>query len=405
MRRASCFRVAWPGLLAVAAAEGARRLLTPRAPVPAPVAVRPEDHFSAAEIARARAYARPQLALALARSALDAATLARLVRHPPGARRRSASRPLLGGAATAVGLSTALTLQALPLRAISRRRARAAGLDTQSWRAWAEDLAKATAIQTGFAAAAGAAAVHATRRWPRGWWLAGAAGSVAFGTGLAALAPVLLDPIFNDFKPLPEGQTRGDVLALAQAAGVAVREVYSVDASRRTTAANAYVTGIGPSRRVVLFDTLLEGFDRDQIRLVVAHELAHVRHRDVPRSIAYAACVAPVAALAAQRLSWELSDERGTPGALPALGLATAIVGFPVGVIGSRLSRAVERSADHFALTLAGAPDAFISFEREIALRNVADLDPPRWVSVLLASHPPTAERIGAALAFKQRGC
>jgi STE24 endopeptidase len=179
--------------------------------------------------------------------------------------------------------------------------------------------------------------------------------------------------------------------------------VYSVDASRRTTAANAYVTGLGPTKRVVLFDTLLDRYSRDEIRLVVAHELAHVRHRDVPRNVAYAAIIAPALALAVQRLSWALSPERETPATLPALALAAALVGGPIGVIGNRLSRAVERRADQFALELAGAPEAFVSFERAIALQNLADLEPPWWVSRLLSTHPPTAERIGAAVAFSRR--
>jgi STE24 endopeptidase len=213
------------------------------------------------------------------------------------------------------------------------------------------------------------------------------------GSGLAALAPVLLDPVFNDFTPLPEGPIRSDVLSLARAAGVRVREVYSVDASRRTTAANAYVTGLGPTKRVVLFDTLLDRYDRDQVRVVVAHELAHVRYRDVPRSVLYGAIVAPATAFAVQRVSW----------ALPALGLATALVATPLGLIGNRLSRAVERRADAFSLELAGAPDAFVTFERAIALQNVADLEPPAVVSKLLATHPPTAERIGAAVAWSAR--
>ncbi len=276
------------------------------------------------------------------------------------------------------------------------------GLDTQSWGGWAADLAKASAIQTVFGAAGGGAVVAATRRYPRSWWAPVSAGSVAFGAVLAALAPVVLEPIFNDFDPLPEGQTRSDVLALARDAGVNVGEVYSVDASRRTTAANAYVSGLGPTKRVVLYDTLLDRYGRDEIRLVVAHELGHVRHRDVPRNVLYAAIVAPATALAVQRVSEQLSAERGTAAALPAIALAAALVGAPIGTIGNRLSRAIERRADHFSLQLAGAPDAFVSFERTIALQNVADLDPPQWVTRLLATHPPTTERIGAAVAFAQ---
>jgi STE24 endopeptidase len=273
---------------------------------------------------------------------------------------------------------------------------------TQSWGGWAVDLLKQTAIGAPIAAAGGGLVVALTRRYPRGWWAPAAAGSLGAATLFAALGPVVLDPIFNTFTPLPQGETRADVLELAQAAGVHVGEVYSVDASRRTTAANAYVTGLGPTKRVVLFDTLLDRYTRDEIRLVVAHELAHVRHRDVARGLGYAAIVVPAGAFAVQRLSWSLSPPRqGSAGALPALALAAGVVATPIGVIASRLSRAIERRADALSLELTDAPEAFISFERRIAVQNVADLDPPRLVSSLLASHPTTAERIGAAVAFE----
>jgi STE24 endopeptidase len=103
-----------------------------------------------------------------------------------------------------------------------------------------------------------------------------------------------------------------------------------------------------------------------------------------------------------QRVSWALSPERGTPAALPAVALAAMLVTAPIGLVGNRLSRAIERRADQFALDLAGAPQAAVSFERTIALQNVADVDPPRWVSRVLATHPPIAERIGHAVAFGQ---
>jgi STE24 endopeptidase len=402
MRARSCHRVLPPLVLAVAVAEAGRRLLSPRSRPIAPARIDLRTYFSEAEIERGRSYARPQRALALGRSAVELGALTAVALRPPGPLSGGGRWPVAGGAAAGALLSAGLSVPALPLQAISRRRAIAVGLDTQSWWAWGADLLKAGAIGTAMAAGGGAAVVAITRRYPRRWWVPAAAGSVGVGTVLAALAPVVLDPLFNDFTPLPDGQTRADVLELARAAGVRVGEVYSVDASRRTTAANAYVTGLGPTKRVVLFDTLLERYGRDELRLVVAHELAHVRHRDVPRSVAYAALVAPAVGLAVQRLSWALSPERGTPGALPALALAAALVSAPVGLIGNRLSRALERRADQFALELAGAPEAFVSFERTIALQNVADLEPPSWVSRLLATHPPTAERIGAAVAFTQ---
>ena len=397
------YPVLGPVILAAVTAEAGRRLLSPRSRPIAPVPIALESHFSPQEIERGRRFARPQLALGLVRAALDLGMLALVARRPPRVLARSCSRPVAGGAGAGAGLALGLTLPTLPLRALSRRRSIAVGLDTQSWRGWGTDLVKANAIGATFAGVAGAATVAATRRYPRSWWLPAAAGSVGFGALLAALSPVVLDPLFNQFTPLPQGQTRADVLELARAAGVTVGEVYSVDASRRTTAANAYVTGLGPTKRVVLFDTLLDRYGRDEIRGVVAHELAHVRHRDVPRSVLYAAIVAPAAARAVQRLSWALSPERGTPATLPALALAATLVSAPIGMIGNGLSRAIERRADTYALQLSGAPEAFVSFERTIALQKVADLAPPRWVTTLLSTHPPTAERIGAAVAFAQQ--
>jgi len=391
-------------VLALAAAEAGARALTPRAEAIEPAPVDVHSYFSDEELARGTRFARPQLALALARTGIELAALVSVVRRPPRSLRKLSSRPTAGGAVAGAGLTIALSLPPLPLAAISRERAIRVGLATQSWRDWALDLAKATGIETTLAAAGGAAVVAVARRYPGRWWLPAGGGGVAFGALLAALAPVVLDPVFNDFTPLPEGETRSDVLELAGAAGVKVGQVYSIDASRRTTAANAYVTGLGPTKRVVLFDTLLDRYSRDEVRLVVAHELAHVRHRDVPRGVLYAAIVAPPAALAVQRLSWALSEERGSPASVPALALAAALVTAPLGLSSNRLSRAIERRADTFALRLAGSPDAFVSFERAIALQNVADIEPPRWVSALLASHPPTAERIGAAIAFKNGG-
>jgi len=395
--------IAGPSLLAIGSAWAATRLLAPRDATAAVDPVDLREHFSESEIARGRRYGRGQMALGVAGAMLDLAALVSVVRRP-------ARRGLPGGtgdgvvsaAAAAASLSIALSLPGMPLAALARRRSIRVGLSTQSWRGWAIDLTKAHAIEAAFAAAGGAGVTALARRWPRGWWLPGAAGLVMASAGLGALGPVLLDPLFNEFTPLDDGELRADVLGLAQAAGVRVGDVYSVDASRRTTAANAYVTGLGPTKRVVLFDTLLSRYSRDQVRVVVAHELAHVRHRDLQRIVVFAALTAPAAMFAVQRLSWELSAERASAGALPALALAGVIVAAPVGMIANRLSRAEERRADAFALSLSGAPEAVVALERDLAIDNVADLDPPALVTALLATHPPTAERIGMALAYRR---
>jgi STE24 endopeptidase len=408
VQRSGGVSVVASGFFALATAELAVRLLGPREQLPTPEPVRLSDHFDPDDVRRARRYSRPQLAIGLTRAAVDAAALGWVaVRSARRAGLRSASptpstgAALLRSAGYGAALSVGLSLPGLPLAALARRRALAVGLATQSWGGWLKDLVKGTAIQSAFAAAGGAVATGLARRWPRDWWLPAAGGSVLVGGVLATLAPVVLDPVFNDFTPLPEGQTRTDVLELARAAGVKVGEVYSVDASRRTTAANAYVTGLGPTKRVVLFDTLLENWNREEVRVVVAHELGHVRHRDVLRGLGFAALTAPAAALAVQRVSWILSPARATPAALPALALAAGIVSAPIGLLSSRLSRQLERRADDFSLRLSDAPGAFVSFERTIVRQNLADPAPPRFLNIL-ATHPPTDQRIGAALAYQK---
>ena len=390
-------------LLTTVAAEAGRRILTPRAPIAAPVPVDIRDHFSEPEIARGRSFSRPQRRIARARSAIATALLVASVRRPPAALTRRRNEPVADTALAAAALSLGFAIPGLPLRAIARRRAVAVGLDTQSWRGWAGDLGKAAAIETLFSAALGGGVALLSTRYREHWWRAAALATIAIGALAGGLAPVMLDPIFNDFDPLPEGETRSDVLALAEAAGVDVGEIYAVDASRRTTAANAYVTGLGPTKRVVLYDTLLDRYDRDEIRLVVAHELGHMRHRDVMRGVAYAAILAGPLCWATQQVTAALAGtEPGAPvdgATLPALGLAAAIVSAPLSPIAAALSRAMERRADDFSLRVAGAPQAFISFERRASLQNLSDLEPGR-VARALASHPPASERIGAALAF-----
>jgi STE24 endopeptidase len=392
-------------LLSIACSDGARRLLGPRGAQITPAVVDPRRYFSAAEIKRGRTFSRPQLAIALCGESIELVLLATAVKRlaqngSAQANNWARSHPLFGGAATAAAMAATATLVGLPTAALARRRSLAVGLSTQSWRDWALDVGKSSAIEIGLAAGAGAAVMSLIRRYPDSWWLPAAAGAVGTAAALGALAPVALDPLFNRFDPLPSGDVRADVLELAERAGVDVGEVYAVDASRRTTGANAYVSGLGPTKRVVLFDTLLERYSRDEIRVVVAHELAHVRNRDVWRSLAYLALVSPAAALAVQRLSRQLAGDLRWPQALPGLALAATAVAAPMGMIGSRLSRAVERRADAWALAMTDSPDAFISFQRAIALQNFADVDPPRWLRALLATHPPTLERIGAAVAY-----
>src|SRR3954469_18761877 len=404
-RWAFCTNVERPRRVAVAVvaafvvAEAAVLLLRPRDGVIAPVPVDPGSYFTPAELERARDYRHGQLVLFAAGTAIEVALLAWLVRRPPARLRGPLRRPVLVAAGAGAALSVGFAAAQLPIGAVSHHRAVDVGLSTQDWGPWLGDAAKSTAIGAVFAGAGAAAALALMRRFPRGWWLPGSVVVVGFAAASLYLGPVVLDPIFNRFTPLPDGRTRADVLALAREADVDVGQVYEVDASRRTTASNAYVTGIGHSKRVVLYDNLLKDFTPGEVRFVVAHELGHVRHRDVPRGLLYLALVAPFGMFAVARLGERLAgdEEPGSPAALPAMLLAIALIAPAITVISNQLSRQVERSADAFALEATHEPQTQIDFQRRIAIKNVSDPDPPGWVSFLLGTHPTTMQRIGQA--------
>jgi STE24 endopeptidase len=292
----------------------------------------------------------------------------------------------------------------LPLAAVSRERAKDVGLVTQDWVGYAGDVAKGTAIGAVLAAAGGALLVFGMRRFGRGWWAPAAAVIVGFGVVTTYATPVVLDPLFNKFTPLPAGQTRSVVLELAGRAGVDVGEVYVMDASRRTTAANAYVAGLGRTKRVVLYDNLLEDFEPGEVRLVVAHELGHVRYRDVPRGLLYLAIVTPFGLLAAARLAERLGprDALGTAAAVPAVVLGVGLMAPAITATSNQLSRAVEQRADAYSLELTREPETFIAFQKRITLQNVSDPDPPEATHRLLGTHPTTIERIGLGERFRR---
>lgn len=297
-----------------------------------------------------------------------------------------------------------MTLITLPVSAVSRQRAKDVGLVTQDWLGWVGDVAKGIAIEAVIVGAGGALLVVVMRRFGRRWWAPAAALVVAFGVVLTYASPIVLDPLFNRFERLPAGELRSDVLALAERADVKVGEVYVMDASRRTTAANAYVAGLGGTKRVVLYDTLLDEFSPGEVRHVVAHELGHVHFRDVPRGLLYLAIVAPFGMLAVARASERLAPgSLGRPVAVPAVALAIAVVAPAVTFISNQLSRAVEARADRYAMELTDDPDVLVDFQRRITVQNVSDPDPPGWVHGLLGTHPTAVQRIGQALALKAR--
>jgi len=391
---------------AVAAGAAATFLLRPRGGLIEPAPVSAQQYFTAAQLDRAEDFRSLQRALGLAGLGIELGTLAVLAWRPPRELiRRLERRPYLGGAAGGAAISLVLIVTGLPVVAWMRARALDVGLATQSWPNWAVDVLKAAGIGAVTAAIGGLVAMFLVRRFPRHWWAPGALLVIAYGVITIWLYPILIDPVFNRFDRLPDGRLRSEVLELADRAGVDVGQVYRVDASRRTSAANAYVIGLGHSKRVVLYDNLINDFSRAEVRTVVAHELGHQKHDDLLRGLAWLAIVAPAGTFLVQALSERFArrERLGTPGALPAIALAIALVSFGLGCASNVLSRRVEASADSFALRLTHDPGDFIRFQRRISVQNVGEPDPPRLFHVLFDTHPTTLERIGAGVAFRSK--
>ena len=398
--------------MAVAAAGVATLLLRPRDGLIEPAAVNATAYFSAAELERASDFRDLQRILGLAGTALAGLTVALIALRPPRPARAAIDaarrRPLLGAAAVAAGIAVTVTVVELPLSIWRHERAVDVGLSTQSFGPWIGDVAKATAVGAVYAAVAGLLAMALIRRFPRNWWAPGAGLVVAVAAVTLYLQPIVVDPLFNRFEPLPRGELRSEVLRLADRAGVDVGEVYRVDASRRTTAINAYVGGLGHTKRVVLYDNLIDDFPPAQVRSVVAHELGHVKHNDLPHGLLWVAIVAPAGAFLVQRLAERFArgalggPAKPGPDALPAVILAFAIVSFAFTCAGNVVSRQVEARADAFALELTREPKAFIELERSLATRNLGDPDPPRLLHALFGTHPTTLERIGYGVAYSE---
>jgi STE24 endopeptidase len=388
---------------AVVVAEAAVLVMRPRDRGPEPLPVEPRAYFSEAQIEKADRYRTGQLWIYVAQTAIGLGVLVLIVRRERR-RRAGARRPVLAGAAAAAAISLVVGLAPLPVRAVARERAKDVGLVTQNWLGYAGDVAKSQAIAAVFAGLGGAVLVFGMRRFGHRWWLPGAAVVVAFGAITAYAGPVVLDPLFNDFKRLPAGELRSNVLQLASRAGVDVGEVYEVDASRRTTAANAYVTGFGRTKRVVLYDNLIKDFTPGETRLVVAHELGHVHYHDVRGGLIWLAIVAPFGTWAAAVLAERLAPRGAAlgPRAVPAVVLSLAIVAPVITMVSNQLSRDVEKRADAFSLELTHDPETFIAFQERIAVKNVSEPEPPAVARFLLGTHPSTIQRIGMAEAFER---
>ena len=236
------------------------------------------------------------------------------------------------------------------------------------------------------------------------WWLWAGLILLFFNIILANLAPVLLLPLFYKFVPLEEDHadlvTR--LIDLADRAGTRVRGVYKFDMSRRTKAANAAITGLGNTRRIILGDTLLNEFSDDEIETVLAHELGHQVHHDIPIGILVESAITLGGLyLASLVLQWGVVvfgfDGVSDVAAMPLFVLVVGFYGLGTMPLGNAYSRQRERLADEYALRATGKGEAYASALTRLANQNLAEADPEPWVESLLYSHPALSKRIAMA--------
>lgn len=319
------------------------------------------------------------------------------------------ARPFGGHWLAAAGLGGLVVVLAgqiatLPLGAWRHTILTSHGLSTQSWGGWLADRGKAYLVTAVVVAVALSAFFGATQLLPRWWWAVGAAGAAGLVVLLSFLFPLLVEPLFNRFTSMEPGPLRTELLALAARDGVPVDDVLVADASRRTRGVNAYVSGLGPSRRIVIYDTLLREAPPAEVTAVVAHELAHAKHRDVVTGTLLGAGGAAAAVVGLYLLGgWGgLLRVAGVssvaePRAVALLAAVVALVSLVASPVQALVSRQVEARADAHAVALTGDADTFVAMQMRLSATNLSDPDPPAWERLLFASHPSTVERIASA--------
>ena len=401
-------RATLTGAVALFAVAGlaAALLLRTRTPGLALADLDPERYFPAAALERADEFRRVTRGLWAGSVAVELAVLGVLVwkGRPLAARLgRAAHGRVRTGVVVGLVAVAATWVATLPLGAVRHGWDRRYGLSRQGYDAWLGDRAIALGVRAVLVAVAVGGAVYLAARLGRRWWLAGAPALVAIGAVYLIAQPLVVQPLFNRFEPLPDRALAAGIERLAERMGVEVETVQVADASRRTTTANAYVAGLGPTRRVVFYDTILDGrFTDAELVAVAAHELAHVERNHLWKGLAWFALFA-VPGVAAVAFATERRGGLREPAVVP-LGLLAALVFSLLTLpLQNAVSRRYEAEADWVALTATRDPDAAIGLDRRLVLTSLGDPKPPAWAKIVLSTHPTAMERIAMAEAFRAR--
>lgn len=394
-------------------------VLWPRDELPSVTALDPVDWFSDAAIDRADAFRGPQTWLLAAATLLPLLVAMAVAAFwprglQPGERGSLRDRlvdrrgglligrggPLLFALTAAVVVALGALVALVPAL-IAHGRAQDVGLALQSTTDWIGERLLALALLLIATVVLSLLAYLLIRRVGRMWWIPFALCLVLLATVWTFASPVVVEPLFGEFSELPAGPLRDEVETLAEHAGVQTGDVLTVDAARRTTGANAYVSGLGGTRRVVLWDTLVDGFPAAERRQVIAHELAHARENDVVAGLLWFAFIALAATFAAdliaRAVTQRLGADFGSPPSAAALLAAGLFCVLLIQPAANAWSRAVEARADAVALQITAEPEATIALERRLTVENVSRPRPPALAQLLFGTHPAPIDRIGMA--------
>lgn len=296
-----------------------------------------------------------------------------------------------------LGLGLIASIITLPTDAMAERVTRKYGLSTEAWDLWLRDRLVNWLLLSLALVAISLGLIALAKRWKTWWWAPAAIACAVLVLGVSFAYPVIVEPRFNDFTSMPAGAQRDEFMQLAQQDGVPVKDVLVADASKRTTTVNAYVSGFGSTRRLVVYDTLLKDATPAQVRLVVAHEFGHAAEDDVLHGTLVGALGSAFAiVLLRLLLGARVSDPRGT-----ALLLALIVAGTTLASpVQNLVSRKIEARADYHSLQLTKDPADFVEMQHELSVRNISGLEPSRWRYWLFANHPTPPERIAMGRAW-----
>jgi STE24 endopeptidase len=313
-------------------------------------------------------------------------------------------RPARAAAAVVAMVIVLTALVRLPIGVWAYRHARAFGLSTQSLAGWFGDWGIARGVEVLVAVGLAASAYALVRRWPRRWHLIAAPLGVVVVAAAVLVAPLLIEPLQFDFRPLPDGPMRRELERVLAADDRGQSSLLVADASRRTVMQNAYVSGLWGTRRIVLYDTLLER-DPRQVSQVLAHELAHERNHDLIRgvltgSVGWIVACMILAAVVRWRVATGRQVQAHDPGGASALIAMVAVLMALATPVTSWHSRRAEAAADLGALQLTSDPQTFCAMQRGLVERNLSDPAPPTWLRLWSSTHPPPASRLELARGF-----